>query len=222
MSNFFFSNLYFVEYTLGAGDSPHNIRSQAVSLGWNGSDPVHVVANITGNRGSTSTGSYAVDTGSPYPSGSIIEINNSAIITGRGGNGGNANGGSGYGSGPGLYIQYPTTLKNNGTIQGGGNGGNAGGGGSSSGGENQPPIYYSGGGGGGGAGYPGGSGGSPNGGTGSISAGGSGGGGYGGGAGSGSPGAGPGSARAITYGPGQSYAGSLTLTAVGTIYGAYT
>ena len=222
MSNFFFSNLFYVEYTLSTSDSSHNIRSQAISNGWNGSDPVHVVVNVSGNRGSTSTGSYAIDTGTPYPSGSIIEINNNAIISGRGGNGGNANGGGGASGGPAIYIQYPTTIKNNGTIQGGGNGGNAGGGGSASGGENQPPIYYSGGGGGGGAGYPAGSGGSPNGSPGSISAGGSGGGGYGGGAGSGSPGAGPGSARAITYGPGQSYAGSLTLSPVGTISGAYT
>lgn len=214
MSEFWFSNLYYTEYTLTASDTPHNIRTQAIANGWNGTDPVHVKVNVTGNRGSTSTGTPAIQTGTPYPTGSIVELVNSAIISGRGGNGGNANGGGGSGAGQGMILNYPISIDNGGTIQGGGNGGNAGGGGSASGGENQPPIYYTGGGGGGGAGYPGGSGGSPNGSAGSISAGGAGGGGYGGGAGSGSAGSSPGSNHAIA-----TNSNTITWVTAGTTYG---
>ena len=63
MSEFWFSNLYYTEYTLTASDTPHNIRTQAIANGWNGTDPVHVKVNVTGNRGSTSTGTPAIQTG---------------------------------------------------------------------------------------------------------------------------------------------------------------
>ena len=150
MSDFWFSNLFYLELSYSGSATAANFRTDAVSNGWNGTDPIHLKVTVTGNRGSPSTGTPALQTGSPFPTGSLIELtNNSGIyISGAGGPGGSTSS-----AGNGLHCNYPITLNNLGTIQGGGYGGANGSPGSAPGGENHPPIYYSGGAGGGGAGY---------------------------------------------------------------------
>ncbi len=86
--------------------------------------------------GSTSTGTYALDTGSGWTSGDTITLNNSGYIAGMGGSA-EANPG-----GPAFQMQWPVTLNNgSGYIYSGGGGGGEG-----------RARTYSGGGGGGGAG----------------------------------------------------------------------
>ena len=205
MSDFWFSNLFYLELSYSGSATAANFRTDAVSNGWNGTDPIHLKVTVTGNRGSPSTGTPALQTGSPFPTGSLIELtNNSGIyISGAGGPGGSTSS-----AGNGLHCNYPITLNNLGTIQGGGYGGANGAPGSAPGGENHPPIYYSGGAGGGGAGYVAGSPG------GSLTGGGGGGGPGGGSASGGSPGQGPGSVHAIVMN-----GNTITYTNPGTITG---
>lgn len=105
--------------------------------------------------GSTSTGSYALDTGSGWPTGSTISITINGEVQGKGGDAGRGatilgNPGSpGSAGGPALRAQYACTITNNGAIRGGGGGGGGGGSDADSG--------NLGGGGGGGRGFNGGS-----------------------------------------------------------------
>lgn len=154
--------------------------------------------------GSSSTGSYALLVPSSFnPADSVTIVNNGTII-GRGGNGGRgsggpaAPGGAGGTGGNAVYVNFPTTITNNGTLAGAGGGGGGGGSGG---------AYGSGGGGGGGAGYTAGSGGAggpyapATGSPGTLTSGGSGGPGLGGGAG----GAGGGQGANGSSGPGSYY-----------------
>jgi len=109
--------------------------------------------------GSTSTGTYALSVPNSFNPGDSVTIVNNGTVIGRGGNGGRGfnfyrpgaiPSSAGTSGGNAVYVNFPTTITNNGTIAGGGGGGGGAGG-----------AGYSafGGGGGGGAGYPGGSGG---------------------------------------------------------------
>ena len=131
-----------------------NMYTLARSNGWtNTATPL--VYNLTINAVvySNSISSYALDTGSGYPAGSVINIINNNVISGHGGTGGKGGGGANSGvspsagskGGPAFIANTLVNIWNNGTIGGGGGGG---GGGSGSGGWNA-----SGGGGGGGAGF---------------------------------------------------------------------
>ena len=110
--------------------------------------------------GSSSVPAYAMSVPNSFNPADTVTIVNNGLIIGRGGNGGAGYNGPAQGrpglpggaGGKGLYVNFPTTITNNGTIAGGGGGGGGSGGGG---------LYGSGGGGGGGAGYPGGSGGAP-------------------------------------------------------------
>lgn len=157
------------------------------------------------NVGSTSTGTYALSVPGSFTTGDTITIVNNGTVIGRGGTGGKGGEGSpsygpkngvpGGAGGNAVYVNYPTTITNNGTLAGAGGGG---GGGYAFGGGNE----LAGGGGGGGAGYTGGSGGAGgrgalgggSGGTGTLTSGGSGGRGGGGGAFPGGAGGGQGAA----------------------------
>jgi hypothetical protein len=87
---------------------------------------------------STSTSTYALDTGTGWVAGSTITIANSGKIIGMGGAGGYGGywvsgiyyGGAeaGFNGGPSLRIQYATTITGSGSIVGGGGGGGGGGG----------------------------------------------------------------------------------------------
>lgn len=141
--------------------------------------------------GSTSTATYAMLVPNTFSPGDSVTIVNNGVIQGMGGAGGNSilgasPGPAGSGGGNALYVNRPTTIRNNAVIAGGGGGGGAGGGGQ----DDKGPARR-GGGGGGGAGYNGGPGGAgPAGGSPGSSA--SGGGGGGGDASSGGPGGGRG------------------------------
>lgn len=109
--------------------------------------------------GSSSTGTYALSVPNSFNPGDSVTIVNNGTVIGRGGDGGRGYTISGVtyipstagtSGGNAVYVNFPTTITNNGTIAGGGGGGGGGGG-----------VGYGskGGGGGGGAGSPGGSGG---------------------------------------------------------------
>lgn len=128
---------YTFNATIASNTQNYNIKSAAIAAGWNQVLPLF--ANITINSGvvvgSSSTGSYALQTGITFPPGSTITITNNGSIVGRGGNGaaavGSGNGGAGTAAGPALLIQQATTIYNNNTIGGGGGGGGGGGAGRS-------------------------------------------------------------------------------------------
>ena len=107
----------------------------------------------------SSTGNYALRTGTSHNA--KLTIQNAGKILGRGGNGGRGGlsgsggnagpaGGAGSSGGPSVYIESAVTIINTGTIVGGGGG--SGGGGSGGGRSGFPSYanYYAGGGGGGG------------------------------------------------------------------------
>ena len=110
------------------------------STGDYSSTPVDVNFIVTGNVGSTSTGTASIVTGA-WPIGSNITLTNNAIIAGKGGNGGTGNGGTsspcscfgssggftgadaGTNGGNAISLGYALVIINNGTIGGGGGGG---------------------------------------------------------------------------------------------------
>jgi len=153
------TNAFSLSRTISSNEQNYNMRDAAVAGGWNGVDPLYMT--VTVNSGviitASTTGSYAFDTGSGIPVGSILSLVNNGTIVGRGGSGGTESaGGSG---GPALRAQSALSVTNNGTIGGGGGGGGQGGNVNHSvsySGEDGNYSYYGnmvGGGGGGGAGY---------------------------------------------------------------------
>jgi hypothetical protein len=126
-SNFTFNQ------TISSDTTNYNLKSAAIAAGWDQTVPL--VATITINSSiyvySTSTGSYAFDTGSSFYSGSTLALVNNGTILGRGGNGGNGGlnatpGTAGGTGGPAFIARYAINVTNNGTIGGGGGGGGGG------------------------------------------------------------------------------------------------
>lgn len=122
-------------FTIAADTTNYNIYSamSAAPIGWNttskGSADVVVNSGIV--VGTPSTGTYAMDTGGPWPGPSTIVVYNSGFVVGMGGAGGNGgpqsgNGAPGSPGGPGLRAQRAMTLVNSGTVGGGGGGGGGG------------------------------------------------------------------------------------------------
>ena len=184
--------------TIASDTSNYNIASAAITAGWDGTSDATV--NLTINPAvyvySNSPGAVALDVGSGFPGGSLINVTNNGTIVGRGGDGGtavyppnNANpaGNPGLPGSTGFNTTRPVTFTNNGIIAGGGGGGGGGGSWATVRGSNRGI----GGGGGGGIGIA--SGGSPGGGSSTVSSVGGGGGPGGGPAGPGGPGGGYGS-----------------------------
>jgi hypothetical protein len=140
------SNAYTFNQTISNNTTNYNLKSAAIAAGWNQTSVLN--ATVTINSGvyvySTSTGSYAFDTGSTFPSGSTLALVNNGTIIGKGGDGGAGGGGTGYtgngqypaaGSaggtggtaGPAFIAQYAISVTNNGVLNGGGGGGGGGG-----------------------------------------------------------------------------------------------
>jgi len=127
-SNFTFNQ------TISSDTTNYNLKSAAIAAGW--TQTVPLVATITINPSiyvySTSTGSYAFDTGSSFYAGSTLALINNGIILGRGGNGGTGGlsfttaGTAGGSGGPAFIARYAINVTNNGTIGGGGGGGGGG------------------------------------------------------------------------------------------------
>lgn len=138
------------------------IKASAQAAGWDGVSAVKIIVNVTGDVGSTSTSTYALQTGTGFPAGMPpidLNIKPSAHVVGCGGQGGrggsvidSTTGLGGSDGGPALRLDFPTRITNNGGIWSGGGGGAGGNGDNLDGSAN-------GGGGGGGAGLNGGPGG---------------------------------------------------------------
>lgn len=130
----------FRRFVIAADTANYNIRDAMVSTGWNGSAKAvaHVVVNGGVTVSASSTGIYAMDSGSSWPGPSSITIFNSGYILGKGGDGGPGGqginsprqitpGSNGGGGGPGLISRRPLTVSG-GWVAGGGGGGGGGGG----------------------------------------------------------------------------------------------
>jgi len=120
--------------TISSDTTNYNLKSAAISGGWNQVLPL--TATVTINNGifvySTSTGSYAFDTGSTFPTGTSLNLINNGTILGKGGGGGagtsgQAVGNAGSSAGPAFIARANINVTNNGTIGGGGGGGGGGG-----------------------------------------------------------------------------------------------
>jgi len=121
--------------TVSADTANYNLKTQAIAAGWNQTSPLF--ATVTVNSGvylySTSTSTYAFDTGATFPSGSQLSLVNNGFVVGAGGAGGHGDQGgivSGNGSstaggvgGPAIHAQADLSITNNGTVGGGGGGG---------------------------------------------------------------------------------------------------
>jgi hypothetical protein len=169
-----------IALTIAANTNNYNIFSNKGGTYVAGKSNVTLTINSGVAVGSTSTGTYALDTGTGWATGDIITIVNNGTVKGRGGDGGDGHdysqypfgtgiesppqgnsGGTAGGSGGNAFrAQFATAFTNNGSVYGGGGGGGGGGG-------EGPTLGYKGstglsggGGGGGGAGVNGGSGGS--------------------------------------------------------------
>lgn len=140
-------------YAIASSISDVNLRTNAISAGWNQNHPLEVTINSGVQISSTTTASPAMMINGSFPQG-VTLINNGHIL-GRGGNGGRGRrgdltdqGGTGFSGGPALQVQVAVTINNgSGTIAGGGGGGGGGGAGSS---VDKGQVFSSGGGGGGG------------------------------------------------------------------------
>lgn len=140
-------------FNISSSASNLNLRSAAVSAGWDQSSPVQATINsgVVLSASSTSNNGLTID-----GSWNGLTLINNGTIKGHGGNGGNgatgaATGGAGGNGSPAVNTAVTMTIDNNGTIKGGG-----GGGGGSGAYDNGQPTAGS----GGGGGAPGGSGGS--------------------------------------------------------------
>ena len=143
-----------------------NLRTYALSNGWDGTSKFQLQVNSGVYIYSTSTATPAITVTGSWPNG--VEIVNTGYIMGMGGAGGNGPGGAGGAGGTAIFLGTNLTLVNNSYIGGGGGGGG--------GGQNNSGGASGGGGGAGGAnggnsqnyGSPGGSGGAAGGGPGSA------------------------------------------------------
>ena len=128
ISNFYGGTSVYT-YTISSNVQEANVRSLAITSGWDGNAPLKVVINsgVYVWSNSTSTGGLIVS--GSFPTG--ITIENSGYIIGKGGKGGRYGGqGSGYSGGPALVDSSGSLTFSNlsgGYIAGGGGGGAGGG-----------------------------------------------------------------------------------------------
>ena len=167
-----------VVLSINSNTNNYNIYSNRGGSYVAGKTDIQLYINSAAAVGSTTTGAYALDTGTGWTSGDTIGIINNGTVKGRGGlggTGGNATegafvsvvggvtvvpgyeGGSGGTAGPAFRAQFACSVVNNGSFYGGGGGGGGGAAGATS--LKGVLTRYGGGGGGGGAGVNGGTGG---------------------------------------------------------------
>jgi hypothetical protein len=126
MNNFYGKANQF-SFTVSANTTNFNLRSAAVSSGWNQNSRVVCTINSGVTISSTSTGTAACTINGSFPGG-VEMINNGTILgAGGAGGGGNRGGASGGGGGLGLLVQSAVTINNVNRISGGGGGGGGGG-----------------------------------------------------------------------------------------------
>jgi hypothetical protein len=110
-------------FTISGNHDRANLRSLAVSAGWNQSDFLNVTIDANANISSSTTATAAFTINGSYPNG--IEVTNNGYIVGMGGNGGNMDN-AGLPGGPALAVSSAVSIRNTGVIAGGGGGGGAG------------------------------------------------------------------------------------------------
>ena len=101
--------------------TPQNLRTLALSLGWNGSDALLVTNNGVISSNSATTPALTISGSFPY---GVLLVNNGYIV-GMGGQGASPET-VGQAGGTALSASVAVTVTNNGTIAGGGGGGGAG------------------------------------------------------------------------------------------------
>jgi hypothetical protein len=126
----------------------YNLRSAAITAGWNQVDPLNVTLAVSSGVviSSNSTGMPALVIDGAYPAGSVINVNNAGYIIGMGGKGGDGNTStlvgksyviatpytSGLPGGPALQVaptvpaNLTVNINNTGGVIGGGGGGGGG------------------------------------------------------------------------------------------------
>lgn len=101
--------------------TPQDLRTLALSLGWNGTDALLVTNN--GKISSNTTATAALTIAGSFPNG-VLLVNNGYIVGMGGAGGGPEN--VGQAGGNALQVSVAATVTNNGTLAGGGGGGGAG------------------------------------------------------------------------------------------------
>lgn len=135
LSNFYGKSSGFA-FTISTNQSNANLRTLAVSAGWNQTQAVIATINPGVQIRSTAVGTPALTINGSWPGG--VRLNNNGVIIGQGGTGGqgangvgyppsqfgpNYKGQDGFAGGTALTASVPVTIQNNGTIGGGGGGG---------------------------------------------------------------------------------------------------
>jgi hypothetical protein len=124
-------------FTIDSDTANFDAYPAAMTAGWNGTSKLNVIINSGVYVYSLSTGTPALTVSGSFPGG--VQLINSGIIVGRGGNGGTGGNGSngpsatagttGFGGGTALSVSVALSVDNtSGTIAGGGGGGGGGGG----------------------------------------------------------------------------------------------
>ena len=123
-----------INRTIAADENNFNFRAWALSQGWDGVSPLDMT--VTVNSGvyvsANSTSIFAIDTGTPFPTGSVLRLINNGFIVGMGGAAGTGRnfdgtgGNVGLAAGTALRAQFALQVTNNGTIAGAGGGGGGG------------------------------------------------------------------------------------------------
>ena len=145
-------------FSFALSGSNVDLRTAAISAGWDGTTKVKAAVNFGAVISSTSNGTPALTISGAFPNG--VELTNDGTIVGMGGGGGSGGGtgpasksvgptypgSAGSSGGTALSVSVPVTITNNGTVAGGGGGGGGGGSGMQAGGT----TTTAGGGGGGG------------------------------------------------------------------------
>ena len=136
LTGFVTGNGFDFSATISASTNNYNVKTAAISAGWDQVAPLSAVITINPGVviGSTSVSTAALDSGTSIPAGSTLSIINNGTIKGKGGDGTAcrwvsasggywaANGG-GEAGGNAIRTTIPTTIVNAGVIAGGGGGG---------------------------------------------------------------------------------------------------
>jgi len=126
------SNTVTINLTIASNTKNYNIFSNKGGSYVAGKSIINLTVNSGIVVGSTSTSTYAMDTGSGWATGDVINITNNGYIAGKGGNGGaghfGASGDSGVAGGAAINLQWniATFTNSSGYIYSGGGGGGAG------------------------------------------------------------------------------------------------
>ena len=121
-----------VPLVISASTTNYDVYTQAAPspLYTAGISDIEVTINPGVTVSSTSTGTYALNVPNAFNPTDTVKITNNGTVQGRGGNGGTGGtpfspggGYSGAAGGSAVYVNFPTTIDNVGSLTGGGGGG---------------------------------------------------------------------------------------------------